>query len=177
MNAKDYMKHWEEKQVWTHYKWAKHQQRFKQIAVRLKGSTCLDVGCCYGHSTRILAVMYRAKWTGLEFVKKAVDKAKVNFPKIEFVYSKDYDFEINLKGRKFDSIICSEIFEHIENDREFLEQIMKIKNIKVIITTPNRFVDDPGHLRIYNGESIDKLCKGYDYIIKSIGPFYYVEVS
>ena len=176
MDAETYLKHWKKNQVWTHYKWPKHQKRFLQIALRLTGETCLDVGCGFGHSTRILATHYKAKWSGLEFNAHAAERARGLFPKIEFIYSAGYDFKAACGDREFDSVVCSEVIEHIEDDRSFLAALMDITRKKLILTTPNRPVDDPGHLRLYTGNSLERLFEGYDYTVKSFGGYYFMEV-
>ena len=176
MNAEDYLKHWDKNQVWTHYSWPKHKKRFQTIAVRLDGKSCIDIGCGFGHSTRILSRCYHARWAGVEFLFGAIERARRLFPGLEFIHAPDYDLLTACGGRKFDSVVCSEVIEHIEDDRAFVEQLMKITGTKLVVTTPNRFVDDPGHLRVYTGEMFEDLFEGFKFTVKSIGGYYYIEV-
>jgi 2-polyprenyl-3-methyl-5-hydroxy-6-metoxy-1,4-benzoquinol methylase len=175
MNAETYLKHWEQNQIWTHYAWPKHQKRFQTIASMCAGKTCIDVGCGFGHSTKRLSNFYEADWTGLEFSSEAIKKAKENFPKLNFIYAENYRLD-EICNKKYDSVICSEVIEHIEDDRAFISELMKIVEKKLILTTPSQHVDDPGHLRIYNANMIENLLDGFCYTVKSIGGYYYVEV-
>ena len=175
MNATEYMKHWEKAEIWTHYKWPKHQKRFGQIASMCEGKDCADVGCCFGHSTHLLGQLYPANWTGIEFDEKAIEKARELFPQYNFSYIY-YQFLGMPSYPRFDTVVCSEVIEHIEDDKSFVKWLMAFKRIKLILTTPNRHVDDPGHLRIYNPDMIEDLLGDFSYIIKSIGGYYFMEV-
>lgn len=176
MNATEYMKHWEANRVWTHYRWPKHQKRFRIIASMCEGKNCIDVGCGLGHSTRILSRMYRAGWTGLEFDIGAVMKAKKTFHGLCFLYANDYDLKKACPAI-YDTVVCSEVIEHVEDDGGFVKGLMAIAKTKLVLTTPNRKVDDPGHLRLYTPDMIEDLLTGYDHRVRSVGGYYYVEVE
>lgn len=176
MNATEYLKHWEANKVWTHYKWPKHQKRFRVIASMCEGKNCIDVGCGLGHSTRILSRLYPATWTGLEFDLGAIMKAKKVFHALYFLYAKDYDLKSTCPII-YDTVVCSEVIEHVEDDTVFVKELMAIAGIKLVLTTPNRTVDDPGHLRLYTPDMIEDLLGDYNHRVKSEGGYYYMEVE
>lgn len=175
MNAETYMKHWQKNKVWRHLKSPRHQQRFKIIGSYLEGETFIDVGCAYGHSTMHLRKFKNGEWSGLDFSHTAVDKAKELFKDIVFYYAEDFNFH-PICG-SFDGVICSEVFEHVEDDRGLLEGLLEITNRILVITTPSIRVSDPGHLRLYSEGILEKLFNGLDYEINRIHPFFYIVIK
>jgi len=45
------------------------------------------------------------------------------------------------------------------------------------MTTPNRRVGDPGHVRVCTVQSLEKLLEGTKHTIKSVGMFFYITVE
>ena len=175
MTADEYIQsHWIPKQIWNNLNREKHQNRFKQIATYLTGETAIDVGCACGHSMKHLEGFYQAKWSGADFSLIAVNEAKKLFPSYDFYWS-------SVKGVwpsiKFDSVVCSEVMEHCEDDQGLVEGLLGITGKVLVLTTPNRYVNDPGHLRIYDEKMIASLFKGQNFQIHSIGNFYYIVVE
>ena len=85
MNAVDYLKEWEKHEVWNVYSTAKHRERFQRVSCLLAGSTFIDVGCAFGHSTHILASLRDGTWAGLDFWEEAVLEAKSCSPGSIFI--------------------------------------------------------------------------------------------
>lgn len=177
MNAQQYMGHWKKNQVWTHLAWPKHQRRFDLCAAHVAGDTLIDVGCAYGHSTEELARRYPGTWAGLDFTPEAVDRARELFPAYEFFYAPNYDMASAVGDRKFDSVVCSEVIEHLADDTQFVSELTKIARRRMVLTTPNRVVNDPGHLRCYTEAGLARLFNGLDREIISDGPFFYIIVK
>ena len=177
MNATQYLEHWKENRIWTHLQWPKHQRRFELCASYVMGETFIDVGCAFGHSTVELAKFHPGNWTGLDFVEEAVVSARQLYPEREFIFSPDYNMSRSCRGRRFDSVICSEVIEHVEEDAEFIRGLIGIAGKRIVITTPNRKVSDPGHLRCYTEQALDQLLSGTDHEIFSDGPFFYAVVK
>lgn len=172
MDATDYMKHWSQRQVWTHYAWPKHQARFNILGELCIGPRAIDVGCCYGHSTEELAKRYRAEWAGLDFDAGAIMKAKELFPERAFYYAPDHHlFEV---CGTWDSVICSEVLEHIADDSHFVSALKSIVGSRLIISTPSQRVSDPGHLRVYTRASLQELFKDWKETALFIdGPYFF----
>ena len=176
MNATQYLEHWKRKRVWTHLQWPKHQRRFRLCASIVQGQTFIDVGCAFGHSTAELAKFHPGTWSGLDFAEEAVLKARKLYPSREFIFSPDYDMH-KACGRQFDSVVCSEVIEHVPNDAGFICQLIRIAGQRIILTTPNRKVSDPGHLRVYTERTLGALLGGTKHEIFSDGPFFYAVVK
>jgi len=173
MNATDYLKLWEKHKVWERLACAKHQERFRKITSFLKGKTFVDVGCAYGHSTHYMKKMIGGGWTGIDFDKRAIKKAKELFPDIDFKYLPNID---QLKSLPiYDNVVCSEVIEHVENDQLLVDNLISITGKNLVITTPLKKVNSKGHLRLYNEEMLLKLFKNYSRFecIKAY-PFYYM---
>jgi len=177
MNAIQYLEHWKKNKVWTHLQWPKHQRRFQLCAASCAGGSFIDVGCAFGHSTAELARLRPGKWAGLDFTVEAVVRARGIFPDLEFIYSPDYDMSAASKGRLWDSVVCSEVMEHVEDDSGFLRQLIRICAGRIVITTPNKRVSDPGHLRCYTERTLNALLDGVDHEVFSDGPFFYAVVK
>jgi 2-polyprenyl-3-methyl-5-hydroxy-6-metoxy-1,4-benzoquinol methylase len=177
LTADQYIDHWIKNKVWTHLNWPKHQLRFKTIAGYLEGKTAIDIGCAFGHSTMHLTKYWPGYWHGLDFSMRAIDKAKALFPAIPFFYATDFNLYNHL-GEIYDSVVCSEVIEHVDDDRGLIKGLQEITKDVLVITTPNRRVSDPGHLRIYNESMLIDLffgrCSKYE--IHNIDPFFYVVV-
>jgi len=176
MNATEYMKHWENNKVWTHLKWAKHQKRFETIARYLKGPTFIDVGCAYGHSTYWLRTFKPGLWSGLDFDEGAIKRANKLFKKHDLFFYYASDFNLIDVCCRFDSVVCSEVMEHVGDDRALVAGLLAITKKRLVLTTPDRKVSDPGHLRIYNRPMIEALFNDTDHEIINEPPFFYIVV-
>lgn len=177
MNAVQYLEHWKKNRVWMHLLWPKHQRRFELCAASVLGENFIDVGCVFGHSTAELAKFRPGVWTGLDFVEEAIRRGRELFPEREFIFSPDYDMGRACGGRVFDSVVCSEVIEHIPEDAEFIRQLIRIAGRRIVLTTPNRRVSDPGHLRTYTERTLEALLNGCNHEIFSDGPFFYAVVK
>lgn len=177
MNATQYMEHWQKNKVWTHLLWPKHQRRFELCAGHCLGESFIDVGCAYGHSTEQLARFRPGAWAGMDFDRGAIIAARQLYPEREFIFSADYDMRAAADGRKWDSIVCSEVIEHVPDDAGFIRGLAGIAGRRIILTTPNRRVSDPGHLRIYTEKALAVLLRDFKREIISDGPFFYAVVN
>lgn len=172
MKTKEYLEnHWIKNKIWTHLEWPKHQNRLRMCTSYLEGEKFIDVGCALGHSTYHMKKFLSGNWSGLEFMQEAVEKARELFPEITFYYSKDFNI-LPICGQ-FDGVVCSEVIEHVENDKALIDGLMNITKKVLVITTPNRRINDPGHLRVYTEEKLSKLLNGYNFEIVNEGIFFF----
>lgn len=85
---------------------------------------------------------YNNKYTGIDFMEKAIEKLSTDFPSYSFInHDLDEFLELNFK---FDTIITTAVIEHIYNQKNFF--FTAVKNLKIggriIITTPSNFGND-----------------------------------
>jgi len=186
MNAKQYIEtHWRPNKVWNNLLAEKHQTRLRRCAELClpnrenpDGSEFIDVGCAFGHSTDHMARFRPATWTGMDFDEGAVLEARRRFPQYPFFYAPDHDMLAATRGRTFDSVVCSEVIEHVEDDAAFVRGLLLLARRRVVITTPNVRVKDPGHLRAYTRETLAKLLEGTGRVrILSEGRFFYAVID
>lgn len=175
MNAKEYLEsHWIKNKIWTHLTTKMHQERLRECTLPLEGETFLDVGCGLGHSTGHMKRFLPGDWSGLEFWDKATRVAQELFPDITFYSSKDFNFR-PICG-EFDSVVCAEVIEHVEDDQGLIDGLLDITKKVLVVTTPNRRVSDPGHLRVYTMGTFGALFHGYALKITDTSRFFYAIV-
>ncbi len=178
MTADEYLNgHWIKKRIYTHNENPKHRVRLVAMAERLVGGRFLDVGCACGHSTHALALLHPGEWAGIDFGHTAVEMARRDFPQYKFFYSKDYNYAA-MTGQ-YDSIVCSEVLEHVPDDRRFVDEMLGVAKYRIAFSTPNRPVNDPGHLRVYTEDTLRALFPGLPVNIVRDGIFFfgYAELS
>lgn len=154
LTAAEYMKHWGGRKVWQHLDMPRHQDRLRECARLATGKTAADIGCAYGHSTEIMARLRpEITWTGIDFAEDAIRNANQFFghTPVEF---ECVEKSLDLGIAQYDSVVCSEVIEHIENDAEFIVDVAMCASKRAIFTTPARAIQDPGHLRLYTEDTL-----------------------
>lgn len=110
-----------------------------EMGVFNKSSKVLEVGSGLGYLTYALHKSgFNIK--GCDISETAVEKARIKFNNnLIFFVADIYKLSENAT-EKFDTIILTEVIEHITNPISFLEALLKLlnKNGKLIITTPNK---------------------------------------
>jgi len=177
MDAKTYLEsHWMKKQVWTRLQVPMHQERLRKCAEAVGGGKkFVDVGCGLGHSTAIMKGFCPGDWTGIDFGESAVIEARKLFPDIRFLYCLR---TADIPEGGWDGVVCSEVIEHVEDPADFVGTLLNITAAGGVLalTTPNRPVSDPGHVRVYTRPMLEELFDGFPGTveIKSEGRFWYV---
>jgi len=122
-----------------------HSTRHAFTASLCRGNV-LDVGCGTGN----LADYYFGNYTGMDISEVAIKEAKEIRRKDAQFYVRDaLTPEIGAET-KFDTIVISELLEHLDNDEILFSNIKKWgkENTRLIITCPNGpRVPDPSHVR------------------------------
>jgi len=180
MTADEFIKHWEERKIYTHLRNPKHQERLF-LCAQFAGNARVkaDIGSAMGHSTDWMDTFNPGGWVGADFSLHGIEKAREIFPNIPYEFSPTITgIKDALMDYKLDAIICSELIEHIEEDKELIEILWGMTGEVLIITTPAKKVSEPSHLRLYTKESLAAL---FDKVfpepgslsIMTIGTFFY----
>lgn len=121
-----------------------HLARYNMVSGNPE-SIVLDIGCGSGHGSNKLSAKFK-KVYGVDFAPDSIAYAKENWsaPNVEFMVGSGT--EIPFADNYFDIAAAFEVFEHIEDWRNFLSEIKRVvKNDGLIfMSTPNRDVYSPG---------------------------------
>ena len=134
----------------------KVRERVHWICSQAKGDNILDIGCSQG-IVPILLGREGKKVLGIDLIDDAIQYAKNSLDEesettkkyVEFVAANftDYDFG----HMKYDSIILSEVLEHLTDPARFLEKAASLlkENGQVIITVPFGIINHFDHKKTY----------------------------
>jgi SAM-dependent methyltransferase len=150
-----------------------------------KTKDVLDVGSGVGTVDFYLASQGK-RVTGIEISQKAFNVAQLSAKKFGLeknIIFKRQDFLKTKLNKKFSFIICSEVLEHMPDDRKALNKIRNTlqKDGLLLLSVPstktllakigalNKFDKSSGHLRRYSMEDITKLLTdtGFEPIFKA----------
>jgi 2-polyprenyl-3-methyl-5-hydroxy-6-metoxy-1,4-benzoquinol methylase len=129
-----------------------NRPRHAAIAALVEGPNVLDVGCGSGDLLALLS----DKWAlvGTDISKVALDMAQERVPSAVLQHRAD------LPALKFNTIVISQVLEHLDDDFGMIEQAAKclLDNGLLIVTVPrNGAVPAPDHKRDYTEESLREL--------------------
>lgn len=111
----------------------REKRRYQWIRSKVKGNKILEIGCSTGYTTRLLRDIPNLNYTGIDKDPDVVKFANENYgsDSIKFIVKNvfDNDFEY------YDTIIASEVLEHIEDGLSLIPKLAKLCD-RLIITTP-----------------------------------------
>ena len=175
VTAEDYIvNHWKTRKVWRNLQAPKHQERLKKCAELCRGERLADMGCAFGHSTNIMQGFKAGNWSGFDVSSTAIKEAKEFFPDMHFGWFPNIGSLHNLARFSLDSIVCSEVLEHVDDDRGLVTGLWSAVKERAIFTTPSVKVNDPGHIRLYDKEMLETLFDGIPHTIENTGLFWYI---
>ena len=126
-------------------------------ALKNKRSKILDIGCGPGLKSFVLSKKHKV--IGFDVDKKQVGAWKKYNCNL-FLASAE---EIPIKTKSFDTILCTEVLEHVKDYKKLLNDVLRIikKQGRIIITTPNaatnRSGEKYGHFKEFRIEELKKL--------------------
>lgn len=147
---------------------------------RFTGSDILEVGMGIGIFTEKL--LSKGKVFGVEIVPEFVAEARRRLgvrPDLEFLLADIGGPSIpdSLAGRAFDTIVCMNVLEHIEDDRRTLNRFLSMLKPggKLVLVVPayrwlfNPLDSNDGHFRRYERTELNEKLKtaGFDVIHES----------
>lgn len=130
----------------------------------IEGKKVLDIGCGTGLMCNSAAEKgYDV--TGIDLEKEGIEIARKNAPKNRRTYFVVGDFlKYNFKEGSFDSVIITDVLEHVKNDGEMLRKIFKVlkKGGVLVLTVPafeflyGRHDKEFSHYRRYSKKKLEK---------------------
>jgi SAM-dependent methyltransferase len=121
----------------------------------------LDAGCGAGH---LLAALHQrfpsARLTGCDYAARTVEENRARLPWARF---EQLDLARSGLPEQFDAVTCSEVLEHVDDDRAALAHLAAMTRRALMITVPTgpRFPLEQGfgHLRHYQ---LEPFCRSVE---------------
>ena len=93
----------------------------------VKNTKVLDIGCDEAPLRKLIG---KQKYTGIDFIGNP--NIKINLEEIK---------KLPFKARAFDTVICIEVLEHLDNLHEISKDIFRVSDNNVLISLPNAWRD------------------------------------
>ncbi len=123
--------------------------------IQHNGTRCvLDVGCGAGQFAKFLDEKGVAKYVGIDFSPERIKWATEICPRFEFVLGDVFATDL-FDSLGYDTVVCTEFLEHVEQDLEVLHRIRP--GTRVFATVPN--IVGPEHVRHF--ETIEQVQERY----------------
>lgn len=129
-------------------------ERIVEVAIATRCERVLDVGCGPGQFGEYLLSKCRIDYTGFDFSHTAIEQAKQRG--LEATFHCDNLFSTDLFSSDYDTIICTEVLEHIEHDRLALSRFRSGSYALCSVPSFHAF----GHLRTFR--DADEVRKRYE---------------
>ena len=115
--------------------------RYKFAGKMLEGKkSVLEIGCNYGFKSMMLS-QFVQEVVGIDFDENAIKFAQDNYQTSTRKYVCEDVLKLKELGQLFDGVVCLDVIEHIESEKEHLFMESILKNIQeygmCIIGTPN----------------------------------------
>ena len=142
------------------------------------GSRVLDAGCGTGRHLRALAGIAGISIVGVDANPKDVSAALKGLQEMPDVFCADYSVmcqditRLPFPDEHFDSVICSEVLEHIPAHEAAVKELVRVLKPKgsLVVSVPRYFServcwmissdyssDEGGHIRIYKKKKLQKM--------------------
>lgn len=127
---------------------------------RLDYASVLDVGCGQGSLLQTLTPLKpSAQYYGVDFSDKALEVARRRAPQAEFAR---LDLTQGHLDRRFDLVLCTDVVEHIEDDRKAIANLAAMTSKYLLVSTlqgrMRQYETLVGHYRSYAyGELAEKV--------------------
>lgn len=121
----------------------------------------LEIGCGEGRGIEILSPLVDS-YTAIDKISEIEDGIRQKYTKIRFLNMNVPPFT-GVADNSFDTIVTFQVIEHIQEDRQFLEEIYRVLKPggKAILSTPNfdwSLTRNPWHVREYTARQFEELC-------------------
>jgi ubiquinone/menaquinone biosynthesis C-methylase UbiE len=107
------------------YLWHRNKLRAVKSLIDQPPRSILDVGCASGwFLSRLRAYFPKASCTGVDVYPQAIKFGKAAYPQIKFAVADAH--RLPFKNRSFDTIVCTEVLEHVVNPLKVLREIRRV---------------------------------------------------
>ena len=130
------------------------------------GKDTLEVGSGIGNFTELL--LEKTKLVAVDLNKEYISNLKKRYKKrLSVGFGNIEKGEYYFKNKKFDTVVCFNVLEHVQNDEKALKNMFSLlqKGGKLLLLVPARellfseFDQKLGHWRRYSKFQIDKLVR------------------
>jgi SAM-dependent methyltransferase len=125
---------------------AEHVARYSWAAPRLRGRV-LDLGCGVGYGAHLCASLNIAikQIICVDFSRDALLFAQQAYADRRIVLVQGDACRLPFVTGSFDSVVCFEVIEHVENARALLEEVKRVLRPQgfLLISTPNKLLSSP----------------------------------
>jgi 2-polyprenyl-3-methyl-5-hydroxy-6-metoxy-1,4-benzoquinol methylase len=135
-----------------------------------EGMNVLDVGFGLGYGLNILAIK-ASRVSGVDVDKKVLDYCQGTLvgrnPKLDYLGLYD-GYHLPFEDEKFDVVTCVDVLEHVEDFHRLLDEMLRVSQKGVFISTPNRRPEHTNpdgtpknywHLREWSYQELDDIVK------------------
>lgn len=126
-----------------------HKERYRFAANYVKNKTVLDIACGVGYGSAILKRAGAKRVLGIDINKEAINYAHAYYQAPGISFRIGNALAIPSKSKSVDVVISLETIEHVKNANLFLKELARVLKDGgvLILSTPNRYVTNPNHIR------------------------------
>ncbi|MCP4123467.1 MAG: class I SAM-dependent methyltransferase [Bacteroidetes bacterium] len=134
----------------------------------------LDIGCGEGRGLKYLRDKVNS-YTGIDKNAEVLSVLKDKYPQDTFLQMNIPPFK-GLKSESFDSVVSFQVIEHVENDKNFAQEVARVLKPggTAILSTPNikmSLTRNPWHVREYTLEEFRDLLAAEFSSVECLGVF------
>jgi len=133
------------------YFWRLRQHYFA-VAKQLQGSVC-DLGCGPGYLAAFTEPN-EGNYTGVDISEVGIEYARFLFPGARFYVADISTDRLPFEDSSFDTVVASEVIEHLPNYQNVLKEMMRISRRRMVISMPVNMPNDDHYWPIWTKEDI-----------------------
>jgi ubiquinone/menaquinone biosynthesis C-methylase UbiE len=129
----------------------------------LKGNV-IELGCGRGQRAFLAALRYKIKLTGVDMIEEGILYASKTFKLMNLKFMLGDVLNLTFEDLVFDNAYMLAVIEHIEDTNKLLNEIRRVVKFKgklFLSVTENDYHSDPGHVHVFNEESLKEVLEKY----------------
>ena len=141
--------------------------RFRRVRKYLRGNSVLDVGC--GKAGFLSLIKNDYEIAGTEVNEERIDYCNQVLGQ-DVITLGNLDGELAFGDASFDTVVCLEVLEHLEDPGKAFRELVRVSRKRVIATVPfnegpqwflclhcARYTPESGHLHTFNRENVKSI--------------------